>query len=136
MDQFGCVPASVYNEKCLNFRQFQKRSFQSIKLNKLPRTKIVRLQKKQRKIGLQSRLLGRHNFVFSSYEGFKFADFNIGSCMNWNFLLDFVQQLRRKKADIPDIYFPLLDTTGISPTLIWNQKAKCKQRESWVPLKI
>ena len=36
---------------------------------------------------------------------------------------DFAQQLRRKNADVPDIYFTLLDAAGISPTLILNQNA-------------
>ena len=47
------------------------------------------------------------------------------------FLSDFAQQLRRKNADVPDIYFTLLDPAGISPTLILNQNAKAKERESW-----
>ena len=47
------------------------------------------------------------------------------------FLLDFAQQLRRK-----NIYFTLLDATGITPTLILNQNAKAKERGSWVPFKI
>ena len=50
-------------------------------------------------------------------------------------LLDFAQQLRRKNADIPDIYFTLLDVAGLSPTLILNQNAKSKERGSWVPFK-
>ena len=48
----------------------------------------------------------------------------------------FAQQLRRKNADVPDIYFTLLDAAGISPTLILNQNAKAKERGSWVPFKI
>ena len=32
--------------------------------------------------------------------------------------LDFAQQLRRKNADVPDIYFALVDATGIFPALI------------------
>ena len=52
------------------------------------------------------------------------------------FLSDFAQQLRRKNADFPDIYFTLLDAAGISPTLILNQNAKAKERRSWVPFKI
>ena len=52
------------------------------------------------------------------------------------FLPDFAQQLRRKNADIPDIYFTLLDAAGISPTLILNQYVKAKERGSWVPFKI
>ena len=51
-------------------------------------------------------------------------------------LLDFAQQLRRKNAEVPDIYITLLDTAGISPTLVLNQNAKAKERGSWVPLKI
>ena len=49
--------------------------------------------------------------------------------------LDFAQQLRRKNADIPDIYFTLLDAAGISPTLILNQNAIAKERGRWVPFK-
>ena len=49
---------------------------------------------------------------------------------------DFAQQLRRKNADVPEIYFILLDAAGISPTLILNQNAKAKERGSWVPFKI
>ena len=51
-------------------------------------------------------------------------------------LSDFAQQLRRKNTDVPDIYFTLRDVAGISPTLVLNQKAKAKERGSWVPSKI
>ena len=53
-----------------------------------------------------------------------------------SFLLDFVQQLRHKNAEVPNIYFTLLDAAGISPTLILNQKAKAKERGSWVHFKM
>ena len=49
---------------------------------------------------------------------------------------DFAQQLRRKNADVPDIYFTLLDAAGISPSLVFNQNAKAKDRGSWVPFKV
>ena len=52
------------------------------------------------------------------------------------FLSDFARQLRCKNAEVPDIYFILLDAAGISPTLILNQNAKAKERGSWVPFKI
>ena len=51
-------------------------------------------------------------------------------------LLDFAHQLRRKNADVPDIYFILLDDASISPTLILNQNAKANERGSWIPFKI
>ena len=47
----------------------------------------------------------------------------------WISLSDFAQQLLRKKADIRDIYFTLLDVAGISPTLILNQNAKAEERD-------
>ena len=52
------------------------------------------------------------------------------------FLFDFAQQLRRKNADVPDIYFTLLDAAGISPSLILSQNAKAKETGRWIPFKI
>ena len=47
-------------------------------------------------------------------------------------LLDFVQQLHRKIADVPDLYFTLLDAAGISPDLVLNQNTKTKDKKSCV----
>ena len=52
------------------------------------------------------------------------------------FLLDFAQQLRRKNADVPNVYFTLLDAACIAPSLILNQNAKAIEKRSWVPFKI
>ena len=49
---------------------------------------------------------------------------------------DFTQHLRRKSADAPYIYFTLLDAAGISPSLVFNENAKTKDRGSWVPFKV
>ena len=46
------------------------------------------------------------------------------------FLTDFAQQLRRKNAEVPVIYFTLLHAACISPTLILNQKAKLNGEEA------
>ena len=46
------------------------------------------------------------------------------------FLSDFAQRLRRENADVPDIYFTLLDAAGISPTLILNPKLKREEAGS------
>ena len=51
-------------------------------------------------------------------------------------LSDFGQQLRRKNADVSEIYFILLDAAGMSPTLAMNQNASAKERRSWVPFKV
>ena len=42
------------------------------------------------------------------------------------FPLEFAQQLHRKVADVPDLYFTFLDAAGTFPTLILNQNAETK----------
>ena len=49
---------------------------------------------------------------------------------------DFIYALKRKKIEFPDIYYTILDTTGISPNKIVNKDAKSKDRGSWIPFKI
>ena len=51
-------------------------------------------------------------------------------------LQDFAQHLRRKNADVPDIYFTLLDAADISPSIVLNQNTKAKERGNWIPFKI
>ena len=48
----------------------------------------------------------------------------------WLFLSNFAEQLRRKTADVPEIYFTLLDAAGITPTLVLNQSAKPNRGEA------
>ena len=45
-------------------------------------------------------------------------------------LSDFDQQLRRKTADVPDIYFTLLDAAGIFSAPVLHQIAKAREREN------
>ena len=49
---------------------------------------------------------------------------------------DFTLHLRRKNVVVPYIYFTLLDAAGISPSLVFNQNSKPKDRGSWVPFKV
>ena len=49
---------------------------------------------------------------------------------------DFTLHLRRKNVEVPDIYFTLLDAARISPSLVFSQNAKAKDRGSSVPLKV
>ena len=49
-------------------------------------------------------------------------------------LQDFAQHLRRKNADVSDIYFTLLDAADISSCIVLNQNVK--ERGNWIPLKI
>ena len=49
---------------------------------------------------------------------------------------DFIYALKRKNIAFPDIYYTILDATGISPSKIVNKDAKSKDRGSWIPFKI
>ena len=51
-------------------------------------------------------------------------------------LHDFAQHLRRNNADVPDVYFTLLDAADISPSIVLNQNAKPKEKGNWIPFKI
>ena len=51
-------------------------------------------------------------------------------------LSNFAQQLLRKNADVPDVYFTLLDASCISPTLVLNENATAKEGGNWAPFKI
>ena len=51
---------------------------------------------------------------------------------NGGLLSDSAQQFHRKNAEVPDIYFTLLDAAGTSPTLVLHQNAKAKGRGSLV----
>ena len=52
------------------------------------------------------------------------------------FILDFTQHLGRKNEEVPDIYFTVLDASGLSPSPVFNQNANAKDRKGWVPFKL
>ena len=136
MDQFFFVPASVYNKSLIA---------QSVKKQQLP--KYQPLQNPTYQIGslkkeinkklfskadpLVDKILSCPRIKLSNSQTLVLDGVETGISLS-----DFAHQLRRKSADVPDIYFTLLDAAGISPTLILNQKAKAKERGSWVPFKI
>ena len=49
---------------------------------------------------------------------------------------DFIFALKRKNVDFPDIYYTILDATGINPQKVINKDGKSKDRGSWIPFKI
>ena len=136
MDQFVLVPASVYN-KSLITQSVTKQELPKYQLSQNPSYKINSLKKEiNKKIfskadSLVDKILSSPRIKLSNSETLflEVVETRI-------FLSDFAQQLRRKNADVPGIYFTLLDAAGNSPILILNQNAKAKERGSWVPLKI
>ena len=49
---------------------------------------------------------------------------------------DFIFALKRKNLDFPDIYYTIVDATGINPQKVINKDAKGKDRGSWIPFKV
>ena len=135
MEQFVLVPASVYN-KSLITQSVTKQELPKYQPLQNPTYQVDSLkkeinEKKFPKHSLVDKILSCPRIKLSNSQTLILDGKETGI-----FLLDFAQQLRRKNADIPDIYFTLLDAAGVSPTLILNHNAKAKERGSWVPFKI
>ena len=136
MDQFVLVPASGY-KKSLITQSVTKQELPKYHPSQNPTYQIDSLKKEINKTlfskadSLVDKTLCCPRIKLSNSQTLILDGVETGI-----FLSDFAQQLRRKNADVPDIYFTLLDATDISPTLILNQNAKAKERGSWVPFKI
>ena len=136
MDHFVLVPASVYN-KSLTTQSVTKQELPKYQPSQNPTCQIDSLKKEINRIlfskadSLVEKILSCSRVKLSFSQTLFLDGVETGF-----FLADFAQQLRRKNADVPDIYFTLLDAAGLSPTPILNQNAKAKQRGSWVPFKI
>ena len=136
MEQFVLVPASVFN-KSLITQSVTKQELPKYQPLENPTYQVDSLKKEINKKlfskadTLVDKILSCPRIKLSNSQTLILDGVETGI-----FLSDFAQQLRRKNADIPDIYFTLLDAAGISPTLILNQNAKPKERGSWVPFKI
>ena len=136
MDQFVLVPASVYN-KSLMTQSVTKQELPKYQPSQNPTYQIDSLKKEINKKNIfQSRLFSRQNMSCPRIKLSISETLILDGVETGNFLSDIAQQLRRKNADIPDIYFTLLDAAGIYPILILNQNAKAKEKGSWVPFKI
>ena len=132
MELFFLNPASVYN-KSLIAQSVTKQVLPNYQPSQNSRYQTDSLKKEIIKIffeadSLVDKILSCPRIKLSISQTSILDDFETRS-----FLSDFAQQLRRKNADIPDIYFTL---QSVSPTLILNQNAKSKERRSWVSFKI
>ena len=136
MDQFVLVPASVYNKSLLT-QSVTKQELPKYQPSRNPTYRIDSLVKEINKKlfskadALVDKILPSPRIKLSNSRTLVLDGVETGI-----FLSDFTQQLRRKNAYVPGIYFTLLDAADVSPTLILNQNAKAKERGSWVPFKI
>ena len=136
MEQFVLVPASVYNKSLIT----QSVTKQELPKYQSPQNATYQIDLLKRKMNknlfskadsLLDKLLSCPRIKLLNSQTLVLDNVETGI-----FMLDFAQQLRRKNADVSDIYFTLLDTIGISPTLILNQNVEAEERGSKVPFKI
>ena len=134
MEQFVLVPASVYN-KSVTAQSITKQELPKYKAEQPPTYQIDSLNLHKKLFGkadpLIDKILSCSRIKLSNSQTTVLDDVDTGVLIS-----DFTLHLRRKNADVPDIYFTLLDAAGISPSLVCNQNAKAKERGSWVSFKV
>ena len=136
MEQFVLVPASVYN-KNVTTQSVTKQELPKYKTEQPPTYQIDSLKKDiNKKLFGKADTLKDKNLSCSRIK-ISNSQIKILDGVDTGVLIsDFTLHLRRKNADVPDIYFTLLDAAGISPSLVFNQNDKAKDRGSWVPFKV
>ena len=131
MEQFVLVSASVYKKSV----SVTKQELAKYKAEQPLTYQIDSLNLNNKLFGkadpLIDKILSRSRIKLSNSETITLDGVDTGVVIS-----DFTLHLRRKNADVPDIYFTLLDAAGISPSLVFNQNAKAKDRGSLVPFKV
>ena len=136
MEQFVFVPASVYSKSVIT---------QSVTKQELPRFRNEQpptYQIDSLKRDINKKLFGKADTPIDKILSCSRSKFSISQTLNLAgfdtgvLIADFTQQLRQKNADVSGIYFTLFNTARISPSLVFNQNAKNKDRGSWVPFKV
>ena len=136
MEKFVPVPASVY-KKSMNTQSVTKQELPKYKVQQPPTYQIDSLKRDINKevFGkpdtLIDKILSCSRIKFSNSQTIILDGVDTGMLIS-----DFTLHLRRKNADVPDIYFTLLDAAGMSPSLVFKQNDKAKDRGSWVPFKV
>ena len=136
MEQFVLVPASVYN-KSVTTQSVTKQELPKYKAEQPPTYQIDSLKR-----DINKKLFGKADTLIDktlSCPRIKFSNSQtiiLDGVDTQVLISDFTLHLRRKNADVPDIYFTLLDAAGLSPSLVFNKNAKAKERRSWIPFKV
>ena len=136
MEQFVLVPASVYNNS-VTTQSVTKQELPKYKAEQPPTYQIDSIKR-----DINKKLFGKADSLIDkilSCSRIKLSNSQtkILDVVDTGVLFsDFTLHLRRKNANVPDIYYTLLDAAGKSPSLVFNQNAKAKERGSWVPFKV
>ena len=136
MEQFVIVPAPVYN-KSVTTHSITKQELPNYKAEQPPTYQIDSL-----KGDINKKLFGKADALIDKILSCSRIKLSISQTILLEgvdtgvLISDFTLHLRRKNVDVPDIYFTLLDAAGITPSLVFNQNAKAKDRRSCVPFKV
>ena len=136
MEQFVLVPASVYN-KSGTTQSVTNQEFPKYKAEQLPTFQIDFL-----KSDINKKLFGKADTLIDKILSCSRIKLSTSQTIILDgvdtglLILDFTLTLRRKKLDVPDIYFTLLDAAGISLSLVLNQNVKARDRGSCLPFKL
>ena len=134
MEQFVLVPASVYN-KSVTTQSVTKQELPKYTSEQPPTYQIDSLNLNKKLFGEADTLIDKTLSCFriklSNSQTIILDGVDTGVLIS-----DFTLHLSRKNSDLPDIYFTLLDAAGTSPSLVFNQNAKAKDRGSWVPFNV
>ena len=137
MEQFVLVPASLLNKLNTTKSTTLKVDLPNYQPQQTPTSQVDSLKKDINKKlfskpdSLVDKLLASPRIKLSLSNTIVLVGTDTGVLLQ-----DFAQHLRRKNADVPDIYFTLLDAADISPSIVLNQNAKAKERGNWIPFKI
>ena len=136
MEQIVLVPASMYN-KSLTTQYNTRRELPTYKAERPPTYQIDSLKR-----DINKKVFGKSDPLIDkilSCSRIKLSDSQtifLDGVDTGVLISDFTLYLRRKNADVPDIYFTSLDAAGISPSLVFNQNVKAKDRANWNPWKV
>ena len=111
MEQFVLVPASVYN-KSVTTQSVTKHELPKYKAEQPPTYQIDSLNLNKKLFGKADPLIDK--ILSCSRIKLPISQTIILDGVDTGVLIsDFTLHLRRKNADVPDIYFTLLDATGL-----------------------
>ena len=133
MEQFVLVPASLFNKLNTTKSTTLKVDLPKYQPQQTPTSQVDSLKK-----DINKKLFAKADSLVDKL----LASPRMKLSLSNTIVLDgtdtgvLLQDLRRKNADVPDIYFTLLDAADISPSIVLNQNAKAKERGNWIPFKI
>ena len=129
MEQFVLIAASVYNNsKNLKTQTVKKQKHPKYQAEQKPTYQTDSSKKKEtkQKLFAKAHTLVDKNFSCPHVKHSNSHTLKLEGVETGILVFYFAQQFFRKNADVPDIYFTLLDAAGISQSLVVNQNANAK----------